>query len=304
MGIIEKIFKSSNNMNKSNQSINNEHAMKMVQNETITFDENNIIQTINAGEAKAMGKPTNNVVNYEEKVSDNIDKAKLDFKFNNDPNMIDNIKGLKSDIDHASYKWGISPNLIGAIISQESSGGTSSKNIMQIEFKAHHDEIKKVYDFEAGREVSFVLTNDVNNPLYKNVDIKITPIDLENKHTAISIGTAILADCMQDRDFNIPVSLQQYNLGHDGMQNVIIETTKKEGYFVTADIAYDQTNTDFTKHTYITGNGDPNYVKNVVQYLNIYNGGKDSSVVTVKGYNPYTKEMVEQKVDFEPKSMN
>ena len=235
MGIIEKIFKSSNNVNKSNQSINNEHAMKMVQNETITFDENNIIQTINAGEAKAMDKPTNNVVNYEEKVSDNIDKAKLDFKFNNDPNMIDNIKGLKSDIDHASYKWGISPNLIGAIISQESSGGTSSKNIMQIEFKAHHDEIKKVYDFEAGREVSFVLTNNVNNPLYKNVDIKITPIDLENKHTAISIGTAILADCMQDRDFNIPVSLQQYNLGHDGMQNVIIETTKKEGYFVTAD---------------------------------------------------------------------
>lgn len=301
MSSIEKIHK---NVVESKQIINNEPRMKMVQNETISFDENNIIQTISAGEAKAMNNTKNNVVNNEVKEPDNIDKAKLDFKFNNDPNMIDNIKGLKSDIDHASYKWGISPNLIGAIISQESSGGTSSKNIMQIEFKAHHDEIKKVYDFETGREVSFVLTNDVNNPIYKNVDIKITPIDLENKHTAISIGTAILADCMQDRDFNIPVSLQQYNLGHDGMQKVIIETTKKEGYNVTADIAYDQTNTDFTKHTYITGNGDQNYVKNVARYLNIYNGGKDSSVVTVKGYNPYTKEMVEQKVDFEPKSMN
>lgn len=304
MEFIKKIFKSDNKDNSLSKTVENKPVMTFVQNETITFDENNIIQSINAGEAKAA---IDNNVNYNMNTntqSDSIDQAKLDFEFNNNPDMIKNIKLLKNEIDHASNKWGISPNLISAIISQESSGGTFSKNIMQIEFNAHHDEIINVYDFEKNKEVSLVLTNNENNPEYNNVDIKITPRDLENNHTAISIGTAILASCMQDREYNIPLGIQEYNMGPTGIRNVVQETARKEGYKTTEELYHNQTNMDFTKHTYITGNGDPDYVKNVVKYLNIYNEGNNDSIVSVKGYNPYSKEIVNEKVDFIPTSNN
>ena len=259
-------------------------------NETITFDDDNLIQSISAGAEKI----NNNSSNNSNAVS--TDKVLLDFSFVNDSNMSDNINSLKGEIDSASKKWGISPNLISAIISQESSGGTSSNNIMQIEFNAHKDVIKNIYDFDQNKEVSFVLTNDKSNPKYKDCDYVYSLEDISNKNKAINIGTALLAECMQDIDYNIPLGIQEYNLGPGGIRKVVRETAKANNT-TTNNIYYDQTNTDFTK---VTGNGDPNYVKNVVKYLNIYDNNQNSSVVNVNGYNPYTKEIVNKSVDFTP----
>lgn len=294
MNVISNIIKKMDKERNNTQNVN-QNAMQFIQSETVDFDDDNIIHTINAGAAKA-----ENSKSYNDSTDiniDQIDKAVLDFNFVNDSEMSNNIEKLKPEIDHASSKWGISPNLISAIISQESSGGTTSTNIMQIEFKAHKNEIKHAYDFEQNKIVTFVLTNNVDNPEFKNVDYKITENDLKNKKTAISIGTALLANCMSDYDFNIPLAIQEYNLGRDGIRSVAHETARKEGY-TSNSVFYDQTNLDFTKYTEITNNGDPEYVKNVVRYLNTYDNSSSSSVVNVKGYNEYTKEIVNNSVNF------
>ena len=300
MNVITKILKEMDEERNNTQNIN-QNAVQFVQSETVDFDDNNILHTINAGATKA-----ENNKSYKDNPSiniDQIDKAVLDFNFVDDSEMSNNIEKLKPQIDHASSKWGISPNLISAIISQESSGGTSSDNIMQIQFKSHKNEIKYAYDFEQNKIVSFVLTNNVDNPDYNNVDYRITENDLKNKKTAISIGAALLANCMSSYDCNIPLAIQEYNLGNKNIRAVARETASREGY-TTNSVYYDQTNLDFTKYTKTVNTGDPEYVKNVVKYLNTYDNSSNSSVVNVKCYNKYTKEIMKNSVNFVPSGNN
>ena len=271
MNIIKR-FKLQEDQKKNQQN----NIMKQTNEDTISFDD----LSIYAGAEKVAISPVN------------IDTPYLDFNFNNSQDMINNVAKYKEDIDYASKKWGVSPNIIGAIMSQESSAGTAadSDNIMEIKFDCHKDEIKTVYNFAENKYEKIVLTDDVDNPLYKNCDSIITQDDLKNEHTAISVGTAILASCAKNRLYNIPLAIQDYNLGYGNVNKILTITRDKEGYNSVADISDDQKNLSFTKYTYyVTGfdnkYGDKDYVKNVAKYINVYNNGNFDTVINIKKYN-------------------
>ena len=250
-------------------------------------------------------KKEEDTISFEEEGTEPlIDTVYLDYHFNNDSEMIKRIAEYKDEIDFASKKWGVSPNLIAAIMSLESSGGSNgkAKNIMEVQFDSHKDEIKSAYSFTDKKVIKIVLTNDVNNSKYKDCDIKITEGDLKNSHTAISIGTFLLAKCARDRNFNIPIALQEYNMGHGNMTTILNNARDSLGYETRSQLIDDKTSLVFTNYTNAVNAGDPNYVKDVMQYINIYNNGNDDHEIYIKNVNN-SNDIVESKIKILPESM-
>ena len=287
MNIIQKFKNEQDNI-----MINQKKAMQEVDVDNISFDEN-LMNNLNAGAEKTLNNLTNN---------NSINTAFLNFNYNNNSDMINNINTLRNDIDFASKKWGVSPNLIGAIISLESSGGVSktAKNAMEVQFKAHHDEIKRIYNFVDNKYEKIVLTNDIDNPLYKDC-LRITEEDLNNKHTAISVGTALLASCAKYENYNIPLAIQEYNLGIGNMEKVLINAREGLGYSTSTDMTSDPTNLEYINYTYTINQGDPTYIADVMQYINTYNNGKNDSIITIKSHDDISNK--EHSILILPESM-
>ena len=166
-------------------------------------------------------------------------------------------------VEKYANKWGISPNIIMAMLTQESAGKQS--NLMQIQFDSWIDGVLTEYDFVNERYQSIVLTDNPEMYEGKNITI-ITREDLQNKVTNISVACVILRHCLEKMDYNILASIQAYNLGWPNMNTVLKTTSENTGLSVD-ELLSDQTNTEFTNYTYIVNCGDSNYVSNVVRYL-------------------------------------
>ena len=201
----------------------------------------------------------------EEKVDENV--TYLEFEHNRDSekgdHAYDNYYEL---VEKYSNKWGVSPNVIMSILTQESGG--YSTNLMQIQFWSWKDQVINVYNFEAGKYEKLVLTDNPQEYERKYGDIiTITKDDLNNPKTNISVGTVLFRESARAMNNHIGASIQCYNFGYGNMMKVLNETASQTGVSVDA-ILEDQENIDFVNYTHIIDAGDPNYLSNVMQYTN------------------------------------
>lgn len=211
--------------------------------------------------------------------------AYLNYSLSKDTVKRENAYNLYHElVERFSNKWGISFNLIMAMLTQESGGFET--NLMQIEFDDWKEEKIKVYNFEANRYEYFVLTNNPEEWAGQNVTC-ITEKDLENPITNISIGCVILRKSAEYMEYHVLAAVQCYNLGKGNMDK-ILELAAKESGLTIEEILADQENIIFYQFTYAVDKGDPNYLSNVFAFLNDY-----GEVITFKHFDE-NNEIVEE----------
>ena len=158
-------------------------------------------------------------------------------------------------------KYGVSPELLVAMITQESGG--KERNLMQIEFDNCSDEVLSVDNFVTGDKDKFVLTN--NKDKY---DSSITAIDSEminDPYYNVLMGCVILQKATKDFDGNLLMALQGYNYGIGNMYKVLNKASKDLGVSVES-LIDDKDGKDWLKYRKLNV-GDNNYIENVCRYL-------------------------------------
>ncbi len=246
------------------------------------------------------------VMNYNDKkshfVNNNIDEILLDdsdtkennYDLGDNVKINENIVDKEQDVTHIDYEserysktgeyaynlyyetilpyaceWGISPELVMAILTQESAGKNS--NLMQIEFSAWEDQVLKVYNFDSNENKKYVLTNDPKKYNGKDI-ICISEEELNNPRINISVGCILLTEAMKSMHYHIGAGIQCYNFGVGNMRKVL-EKTSSETKESIDEILSSQKNLDFTNYTNIIKAGDKDYLKHVLRYLSDYDDG-------------------------------
>jgi hypothetical protein len=215
--------------------------------------------------------------NYEDDINNQqIDEVYLNYEDLTNTDTYENAyEKFYEIVDTYATKWGISSNVIMAILTQESAG--LQTNLMQIQFSSWKDQVLTEYDFVNNKYQSIVLSENPEKYVGKNITV-ISSKDLENKVTNISVACVILRYCLERMDYNTVAAIQAYNLGVNNMNTVLKETSKQTGISI-EDILSDPTNVDFLDYTSIVGCGDPEYLNNVSRYL------IDSDDITIKVFN-------------------
>lgn len=298
MGFIKSIIKNNNENNFPKEEIK-EPVMKYVNNETVSFDSNNIMKSISAGDAKATNdstKKTNNAIDDINNKNVNNYTTYLDFEYVNDEKLKKYIEKNRDLINEYSNKWGISPNLIAAIYCQETSAGTNTNkdNEMQIDFNVHNNQEYEVYNFKDNKYEKIIITNDEGKYKEKGY-ITINANDLNNTLTAFSVAAIKLASNAKTFNYHVGSTIQSYNFG---------EKRTKEAINLEGDFNYITSNQDDLKFMRYTDNvsvaknsegkviynddgslkkvGDSNYLNNVMKYIKVFD---DNPTITLKKYN-------------------
>ncbi len=159
-------------------------------------------------------------------------------------------------------KWGLPPNLIMGMFTQESAGNYT--NLMQVKFDAWKEQIITVYNFDENKYQKFVLTDHPEN--YGSDVICITRQDMENPGTNISVACILLRQSLSYMNYHIGAGIQCYNFGNGNMKKVLNYTAELTG-ISKEDILSDQNNLDFMNYTDIIKVGDPDYLKHVMRYV-------------------------------------
>ena len=176
----------------------------------------------------------------------------------NDQKFIDCYNMYYDLIEKYSNMYGIDPNLSIAIACQErgvhsdvvDAGG--GLGLFQIQVEGGWNwEGKDVtaYHFE---------TNSYESYTVKKENVK-------NVEENIKTGIMILQECLRRNDYNIALSVQEYNFGYSGVQEAI--------RLASEDLKMDRSNFDSVNHTeWINyrnqvGYGDSNYLENVFRYV-------------------------------------
>ncbi len=176
-------------------------------------------------------------------------------------------------VEEEATKYGISPNLPMAMLTQESGG--KEENLMQIEFDQWKDMKLDIYNFANNSYDHFVLTD--NPEAYANTYYTtVSRSDLLDPRINIIMGCAITRKSAEMVNYHILAGVQCYNLGIGNMETVLAETARNTGQDV-RDILSDQTNTTFVEYTHIPGVGDKDYLSHVFQFLD-----EDGSKITFK----------------------
>lgn len=230
------------NRNTSNEIAMNSSVESITEEETETFDIDNVIEMIIDDD--------NNQINYDfERCLDSSD-----FKY------VDETYG--DLINEVCEKYGLSPSLIKAMITQESSG--VNPNLMQIQFDSWIDMLLVSHDFVNDKEVKLVLTDTPEE--YSDDVITISRDELLDPKTNISVGTVIFREVAAYYDYNIPLSIQAYNFGIGNMDNVISQLSyvTNESY---DSIVADKNEIDYMNYTNIINAGDYEYLYHVMRYV-------------------------------------
>ena len=168
-----------------------------------------------------------------------------------------------NEINDVSKKYGVSPNLIRAMVTQESVG--IDTNLMQITWDAWEDHVFNVPNFETMTFEKYVLTDDSSK--YGDGFNTISRNDLNNPENNIKIGVFIFKELLEDYyNYNIPLAIQAYNYGPGNINNLLEIESSVTGKSV-KELIDDKTNVDFINYTNNISQGDPNYLKNVLSYL-------------------------------------
>ena len=171
-------------------------------------------------------------------------------------------------LNEAANTFGISTNLLVAMLTQESHG--EGNNLMQISINGHYDEVKQVYNYMSNKYEEFVITQ--NPDKYKDAfgDYKCrvyTADDLKDPYNNIMCGASLLSYYYNKYcGHNLFAALVCYNQGPGTVDNVIKDTA--QDYNVTVEnILSDSSNLSFIDKVHELKSGDPYYIEHVMQYV-------------------------------------
>lgn len=161
--------------------------------------------------------------------------------------------------DELGGKYGVSPELLLAMITQESGG--QDRNLMQIEFDNCADEIFTLDNFLTGGKEKIVLTHDKSK-----YDDSVLAIDsemyLKPEYNLLS-AIAILQKCF-DYFPRKDMAIQAYNFGYGNMKKLLKIASEKAGIseedIINGDSAY------WLKCRDEISAGDSKYVEHILMY--------------------------------------
>ena len=245
-----------------------------------TLEKEKIENVIALEEQKSIDQElqSNQKINEDVAVDNNFEKkelklpnARLDIEDNSRNEDIILIQQQYGDLCvKAGNKWGISPDILIGLLTQESHGNET--NLMQIEYDAWKDQILNVYNYEDDNWIKVVLTDHPQD--FNNCDIRITKEELNNEYTNVATAAMLLNHSINLLNTtNIFAVLEYYNKGHGNFytnMNAYENATNKS----IDEVLASSTDTSFIDYSYVCDAGDPNYVCNVMRYVpNKSNGG-------------------------------
>ncbi len=201
-------------------------------------------------------------VTYKEKeinsmMKENINTFHFSYEDRSHSDNITNAKRYEDLFNEYGNRYGIDPNLLMALASQESGGehynnldNGPAEGIMQIEKSVHIGTTVKAYNVQTHEYESIEVTED----------------NLQDLETNIQVGTMILQNCLKEKNYNIPLALQTYNFGPGNMSKVLHTCSDLEEISVESMID-DPTNDEWMNYRSFIGVGDPQYVEHVFSYL-------------------------------------
>lgn len=155
-------------------------------------------------------------------------------------------------IQKYSKMYGLDPNVVTAIATQENGYNANSENmaaagLMQIEKSVWANKMITAYNHETGKMEDFFLEKG-----------KMTDLD-----TNVKAGCMILERSMRANGYDVLRGIAGYNMGGGNMSTIYQEAARKTGKTV------EQVKEDGTwmEYTYAPGVGDKNYISNVSSYL-------------------------------------
>ena len=235
---------------------------------------------------KQKDKDKNNINVIENNIKIDVENISNGVKSRN---VIDN---YKDTIEIYAQKWGLSPNFITSIITQESGGNEA--NLMQIVFNSWRDQVVTAYNFNDNTYQSIVLTD--NPGKYNNNIMCISREDLNNPKTNISVGTIILTHSLRAFNYNIPLAMTAYNFGI-GNVNKVLDVTAYHTGISKQQLINNPSNIDFLKYRNVITVGDPKYFEHVIQYINNYEEG-------VSAFNKENNTLYKLNIDYEEEKSN
>ena len=182
-------------------------------------------------------------------------------------------------------QYGIDKNYLEAKAAQETGGdhynnlgNTAAWGIMQIEKSANIGRIIKAYNFE---------TDQID-------EVTITYEGLQDLDSNIKIGAMIAQNCFEKWNYNIPLAIQEYNMGEGNIEKMLSTCSSLEN-IEREELTRNTTNPAWLDYRAFLNSGDPEYIEHVFRYLN--NGytlrfkrvdNKQDECLTI--YNDYQKE--------------
>lgn len=220
--------------------------------------------------------------NIDEMLKENANTFHFSYKDRSHEENVINAKRYEDLFVEYGNRYGIDPNLLIALASQESNGDHYSNlnngpacGIMQIERSAHLGTTITAYNVE---------TNDYDS-------ISVTEENLNDLEKNIQIGTMILQNCLKEKNYNIPLALQTYNFGPGNISDVLHMCSDLENISIDSMIN-DPTNNEWMNYRSYLGVGDPEYVEHVFSFLNPEENLKittQNKIITLNIQNDYIK---------------
>lgn len=182
-------------------------------------------------------------------------------------------------------QYGIDKNYLEAKAAQETGGdhynnlgNTAAWGIMQIEKSANIGRVIKAYNFE---------TDQID-------EVTITYEGLQDLDSNIKIGAMIAQNCFEKWNYNIPLAIQEYNMGEGNIEKMLSTCSSLEN-IEREELTRNTTNPAWLDYRAFLNSGDPEYIEHVFRYLD--NGytlkfrrvdNKEYECLTI--YNDYQKE--------------
>ena len=230
----------------------------MEDNQAIKTDINSSFESINPEELLEELENTEDLINDPHVVNVSYNDYYDEVKFNH---AYDNYIDI---INERAPRWGADIDLMTSILCQESGG--YKENLMQIQFNSWKDMPITSYNYEKDCYETIILTDHPEDYQRRRNTQLITPEDLMNPKTNVSVACIIIIYCFERMDHNIIATIQAYNFGVGNMETVLdkaaeaLGTTKEE-------ILADQNNLVFLDYRTEINVGDPQYVENVLRFL-------------------------------------
>ena len=164
-------------------------------------------------------------------------------------------------IEETACERGISPNLLMAMVTQESAG--RDDNLLQVQYDSWEGMEIPSYNFYKDKWEKWCLTE---NPTNHKDCITIGRDTFYNRDDAsLKVGAVILSYLAKEYNYNIPLTIQAYNYGTGNINKVLKAMEKDLG--IDKDTIIKCKNTNFTDYTDVVNVGDSDYLDHVMRYV-------------------------------------
>ena len=257
--------------------------------EPITYQQEQVLENsfLNLSEAVyQMNYDSPEMFSHEHEIMETTQEDQFHFSYEDrtSEENVSNAKRYEDLFEKYANRYGLDKDLLIALAAQESSGNHyenidngPAEGIMQIEKSVHIGSTVSAYNFETG-EID---------------QITVTEENLKDLETNIQIGSMILRDCIENNNYNIPLSLQTYNFGYGNMDKVLAICSETENVDRN-EITSDPTNNSWLQYRSNLTIGDPEYVEHVFSFLEnnteLTVQKRNGDLVTISIANDYQKE--------------